>query len=280
MNNNTTANATAAISTATTGASKKSPNLYHMLTEGGLPASPLLRPTTIPNVSNNQGDGECYAWMQASRTKRRRHNSPLMNSLTADPALMASAGIVPQGSGSSGSSGRSSYLASPSTGLAMMSLGGSPPMTPKMMIQPLTNHNNNQSNNAFVGSGRRNPSPLILPLDTTPEERMDRSWWQEMLRARQLFLEQDAHDLDWENITVVELKRLLRKYGLNSTGKKTLLIGRVQEAIRRLQEMDLECQGKIEFKIDELVAAAEEKSREESSRSNVPINEAQPNNAP
>jgi hypothetical protein len=186
-----------------------------------------------------------------------------MNSLSADPAFMASAGIVP---GSLSSSGTSSYLTSPSAGMAMMSLA-SPPMTPKLMIAPMGKSVSKET------YGRRNNSPLILPLDISPEERTDAVWWQEMLRARKIYLE-DTKDMDWENITVIELKRLLRKYGMNSTGKKTLLIERVQDAIRRLQDMYLG----MDFKIDELVAAAEEKSREEESSKRG--NQVQPNNAP
>lgn len=177
----------------------------------------------------------------------------------------------------------------------MMSLA-SPPMTPKLMIAPLNKptHMKNNSHAALEGRsngyGRRNSSPLILPLDITPEERADRVWWQEMLRARSIFLE-DTRGMDWENITVIELKRLLRKYGLNSTGKKTLLIERVKEAMKKLQELDVGSTSPVqEFKIDELVAAAEEKSREEesaakatvapSNRQQRPTNEVQPNNAP
>lgn len=261
------------------------PNLYQMLTEGGVPASPMLMPTVMgagPTMANS------YAWMQASRTKRRRHNSPLMNSLSADPALMASAGIEP---GSLSSSGGSSYLSSPSTGMAMMSLG-SPQMMPKMMIAPLSKSSTlDERRHGGEARSRRNSSPLILPLDITPEERADSAWFQEMLKARAVYLE-DTKDLDWENITVIELKRLLRKYGMNSTGKKTVLIERVQDATGRLLELDVgdgdvhvvvsAAAAEQDFTmIDELVAAAEEKSREESHAEQHAINAVQPNkNAP
>lgn len=37
----------------------------------------------------------------------------------------------------------------------------------------------------------------------------------------------DTNDLEWENVTVVELKRILRQYELNATGKKAELMQRI-----------------------------------------------------
>jgi hypothetical protein len=243
-----------------------SPNLYQILTEGGSAGpdspnsphhTPYLRPNTIAQTNSNP-----YAWMQTSRSRRRRHNSPLMASLAADPNLMASAGIVPSPTSTS------STLASPTSNLGMLNLG-SPQFTAKIMLPALPNAPVGREEPKFYS--RRNSSPLILPLDLAPEERTDEVWVNEMLKSRMLYLD-ETKDIDWENITVVEMKSLLRKYGLNSQGKKTLLADRIKEARQRLGEMDVDMVKKSwikEFpsvengKIDELAMAAEEKSRQE-----------------
>ena len=243
-----------------------SPNLYQILTEGGSAGpdspnsphhSPYLRPNTIAQTNSNP-----YAWMQTSRSRRRRHNSPLMASPAADPNLMASAGIVPSPTSTS------STLASPTSNLGMLNLG-SPQFTAKIMLPALQTSPAGREEPKFYS--RRNSSPLILPLDLSPEERTDEVWVNEMLKSRLLYLD-ETKDIDWENITVVEMKSLLRKYGLNSQGKKTLLADRIKEARQRLSEMDVDMVKKSWIKdvlsvengkIDELAMAAEEKSRQE-----------------
>jgi hypothetical protein len=46
---------------------------------------------------------------------------------------------------------------------------------------------------------------------------------------------QDVHGLDFGNVTVLELKQVLRKFGLNSTGKKAELVERISEISNYLQ---------------------------------------------
>ena len=249
-------------------AASDSPNLYHILTDSGTNNgpdspnsphhSPYLRPNTIAQTNSNP-----YAWMQTSRSRRRRHNSPLMASLAADPNLMASAGIVPSPTSTS------STLASPTSSFGMMNLGSSQ-FTAKIMLPALQTSPGRREEPKFYS--RKNSSPLILPLDLTPEERTDEVWVNEMLKSRLFYLE-ETKDIDWENITVIEMKSMLRKFGLNSQGKKTVLADRIKEARRRLGEMDIDTVKKSwvketlsnteNGKIEELAMAAEEKSKQE-----------------
>lgn len=54
------------------------------------------------------------------------------------------------------------------------------------------------------------------------------NWFTEMSATKDRFLE-DVASLDLSNVTVLKLKQVLRKYGLNSTGKKVQLVERIKE---------------------------------------------------
>lgn len=54
------------------------------------------------------------------------------------------------------------------------------------------------------------------------------NWFAEMSVTKDRFL-QDVASLDFTNVTVLELKQVLRKFGLNSTGKKVQLVERIKE---------------------------------------------------
>ena len=54
------------------------------------------------------------------------------------------------------------------------------------------------------------------------------NWFTEMSVTKDHFLE-DVASLDLSNVTVLELKQVLRKFGLNSTGKKAQLVERIKE---------------------------------------------------
>lgn len=56
-------------------------------------------------------------------------------------------------------------------------------------------------------------------------------YWDASRQTIQSFLD-EAASIDEENITIIEVKQLLRRYSINATGKKTVLM----ERIRRLQE--------------------------------------------
>jgi hypothetical protein len=60
------------------------------------------------------------------------------------------------------------------------------------------------------------------------------TWFTEMSATKDRFL-QDVHGLDFGNVTVLELKQVLRKFGLNSTGKKAELVERISEISNYLQ---------------------------------------------
>lgn len=219
-------------STATTASNKtsddsaqhKKASLYDMLTDFSASAE-AMRPAAPVDP---------YAWLQHGRTKRRRHSSPMLSAMAASyPGAEHSLGSSTLSSPQS----TSSTLSSPASPMAMMSLAS--PTLPKMPLIPLPGRVVASDDGERVGSGRRLSSPMILPLDLKPEEIADDAWWAEMLRSRKSFLH-DTTDVDWENITVIELKRILRKYGLHSVGKKTVLVERIQTAHQQLQAMSLE----------------------------------------
>lgn len=60
------------------------------------------------------------------------------------------------------------------------------------------------------------------------------NWFTEMSVTKDRFL-QDVAALDFGNVTVMELKQILRKFGLNSTGKKIQLVERIQEIANYLK---------------------------------------------
>lgn len=101
----------------------------------------------------------------------------------------------------------------------------------------------------------------LLPAQTTCEVRTVPSITSE---ANQKEIEQnlrrflrDTRNLEWENVTVIELKRILRQYELNATGKKADLMQRIEKIRRTYQHLELE-----EIKMAELPQM--EKSRDSS----------------
>ena len=54
------------------------------------------------------------------------------------------------------------------------------------------------------------------------------NWFTEMSATKDKFLS-DVENIDFTNVTVLELKQILRKFGLNSTGKKAQLVERITE---------------------------------------------------
>lgn len=63
---------------------------------------------------------------------------------------------------------------------------------------------------------------------TTNTSQTSQNWFTEMSATKDRFLG-DVRGLDFNNVTVVELKQILRKFGLNSTGKKVQLVQRITE---------------------------------------------------
>lgn len=48
----------------------------------------------------------------------------------------------------------------------------------------------------------------------------------------------ETKDLQWENVTVIELKRILRQYELNATGKKAELMARIEKIRRSYKHLE------------------------------------------
>lgn len=78
-------------------------------------------------------------------------------------------------------------------------------------------------------------APAELGLgDSPPSE----EWVCNMRQAMKLFLE-DALKIDYSNVTVNELKTLLRKYQLTATGKKAVLEERIKAAVVKFKNMGI-----------------------------------------
>jgi hypothetical protein len=71
------------------------------------------------------------------------------------------------------------------------------------------------------------------------------NWFNEMSITKDRFLE-DVASLDFTNVTVLELKQVLRKFGLNSTGKKVQLVERIKEI-----SIYLKAEGRKRVKVEE-----------------------------
>lgn len=71
------------------------------------------------------------------------------------------------------------------------------------------------------------------------------NWFTEMSATKDRFI-RDVSSLDLNNVTVLELKQVLRKYGLNSTGKKVQLVERIREISTYLK-----AEGRKRAKIEE-----------------------------
>lgn len=65
-------------------------------------------------------------------------------------------------------------------------------------------------------------------ISSRSQNSSNQNWFTEMSVTKDRFLE-DVASLDLTNVTVLELKQVLRKFGLNSTGKKVQLVERIKE---------------------------------------------------
>ena len=71
------------------------------------------------------------------------------------------------------------------------------------------------------------PNSSISSRSTTSSLRQQ-NWFTEMSATKDRFLK-DVDCLDFTNVTVLQLKQILRRFGLNSTGKKAQLVERITE---------------------------------------------------
>lgn len=70
--------------------------------------------------------------------------------------------------------------------------------------------------------------------DSSVSSSASHRWFTEMTATKNLFLT-EAEAIDFSNVTVLELKQLLRKFGLNSAGKKVQLTERIREIAKYLR---------------------------------------------
>lgn len=71
-------------------------------------------------------------------------------------------------------------------------------------------------------------SSISSRSSATTSSTHSQNWFTEMSATKDRFLK-DVAALDLSHVTVIELKQVLRKYGLNSTGKKVQLVERIRE---------------------------------------------------
>jgi hypothetical protein len=114
-----------------------------------------------------------------------------------------------------------------------------PNLTPladyKMPIQPT------QWKDSEDSSTQRLPFIFIMSQDGTLDYvhvsiDIGNSFWKTLKPAAASFL-RDIEGYDYENVTVHQMKEVLRKYGLNSTGKKSTLVQKLEQVKNILQQL-------------------------------------------
>lgn len=187
---------------------------------------------------------------------KRRHLSPLVSGLYYVPAAdlgRASPPVLRPAAGRAAKvllSPRSGYYASPPMASGELSAGGSPGLAPQYMV--MSGHSAwARSPPAFAAAPRASyahgSTPagvrdvMQLPVTVSDANAVSLSppsslgprnghWHQRCVANSRAYLH-DTRAIDEENITIIEVKTLLRRYGLNATGKKHVLLERIR-AIR------------------------------------------------
>lgn len=93
-------------------------------------------------------------------------------------------------------------------------------------------------------STSRSAPVRLLPATGVPQESRPAPppTVEENIEKNLLSFLRETRDLEWENVTVIELKRILRQYELNATGKKADLMQRIKKirkCYRHLEESTL-----------------------------------------
>ena len=227
------------------------------------PNSPMMFPYS-PQLMGSPSAlmmGNEPAWMHSTRTRRRRsaHASPAMGyvPLMGSPAMSYAPGMYTTSPPMQMAHMPGMYYGAPA----------SPAMnvTVKLPMAPLTPTNTAAKANAAGNTGQK--VPLMLPChllsagitNNCPSNEMasnvssgvpsrassvapgssvsnysassasSSSWFTQMSATKDQFLTEAAALKDFANVTVMEMKQLLRKFGLNSTGKKVQLMERIRE---------------------------------------------------
>jgi hypothetical protein len=106
------------------------------------------------------------------------------------------------------------------------------------------------------------PAPADGPKQPSPEQALPNL--EGNIEKNLLSFLEETRTLEWDNITVVELKRILRQYELNATGKKNDLIQRIvkiRNSYRHLEESSHPTPAKaLEAKVEREVKKREESS--------------------
>lgn len=224
------------------------------------PSSPMMFPYS-PHLMGSPSAlmmGNEPAWMHSTRTRRRRsaHASPAMGyvPLMGSPAMTYAPGMYTTSPPMQMAHLNGMYYAAAPTASPAMNV------TVKLPMAPLT-----PTNTAVKPSGSSNQKvPLMLPChllsagitgncpsneaasnlssgvpsrasSVAPGSSISNysasssSWFTQMSATKDQFLEEAAALKDFANVTVMEMKQLLRKFGLNSTGKKVQLMERIKE---------------------------------------------------
>ncbi len=88
------------------------------------------------------------------------------------------------------------------------------------------------------------PNSSISSRSAASSHQKQQNWFTEMSATKNLFLK-DVDGIDLTNVTVLELKQILRRFGLNSTGKKAQLVERIMEISNYLKS-----EGRKRVKLD------------------------------
>lgn len=107
-----------------------------------------------------------------------------------------------------------------------------------------------------ISSGVPSRCSSIAPNSSisSRSSQFQQNWFAEMSLTKDRFLK-DVDELELNNVTVVELKQILKKFGLNSTGKKLELVERIKEISGFLKT-----EGRKRVKVDESESVVSQKS--------------------
>lgn len=126
--------------------------------------------------------------------------------------------------------------------------GGSPTLDSLVKKAPILKVPMSPSSIPSLSSPRQRPASLVLPFSLNNSNEIvvqgpasfngtnRNDYWEEAYRnAQRLLCEVEA--IDEENITIIEIKQMLRRYGGNATGKKELLIQRLKTMARHAKKL-------------------------------------------
>ncbi len=187
--------------------------------------------------------------MSPSRFRKRRHLSPLISgyadSDVGGQSVPVQAPMSAAAPFSSPQMGRFyTAMASSAPPYSHHQMGGGSPL---MRHQPMLKVPVSPSASTAY-SPRMRPATLVLPCFLNQDNAVvpqgplsyempaPSSYWEDTLTNARSFL-READAIDEDNITILEIKQMLRKYCINATGKKHVLLERIRKLQAYFREM-------------------------------------------